>query len=146
MAKLLDPESSLRVVFGRRSAGAAPMPAPPLLGDRSDYDSCAYHKEGHVRETTRQGHELDLVVFESTAFGVNRITAIGEAKGTAKPMDLPHLERLEHLRGLLPSARVGALPKLLLFARSGFSGVLRNTAKKRGDVELIDLGRLYRGD
>ena len=94
----------------------------------------------------RQGHELGLVVFESTAFGMNRIAAIGEAKGTAKPMDLPQLERLEHLRGLLPSARVGALPELMLFARSGFTDLLRDAASKRGDVELIDLERLYRGE
>ncbi|MFF3333622.1 hypothetical protein ACFYWX_29415 [Streptomyces sp. NPDC002888] len=55
----------------------------------------------------RRGHELDLVVAESPAFGAERITAIGEAKGTLTPVGLPQLERLEHLRGLLPSARVG---------------------------------------
>ncbi|MBL3669287.1 hypothetical protein JL475_25525 [Streptomyces sp. M2CJ-2] len=56
----------------------------------------------------RRGHELDLVVAESPAFGAERITAIGEAKGTLTPVGLPQLERLEHLRGLLPSARVGS--------------------------------------
>lgn len=51
---------------------------------------------------------------ESPAFGTERITAIGEPKGTRKPVGLPQLEQLEqleHLRGLLPSATVGALPK-----------------------------------
>ncbi|MEU6534326.1 ATP-binding protein [Streptomyces sp. NPDC047000] len=94
----------------------------------------------------RRGHELDLVVAESPAFGADRITAIGEAKGTLAPVGLPQLERLEHLRGLLPAVRVGALPRLLLFARSGFSGDLRREAGRRGDVELIDLQRLYQGD
>ncbi|MEU2597830.1 ATP-binding protein [Streptomyces hirsutus] len=94
----------------------------------------------------RRGHELDVVVGESPAFGTDRITAIGEAKGTLTPVGLPHLERLEHLRGLLPSARVGALPKLLLFARSGFTGDLRREADRRSDVELVDLHRMYRGE
>ena len=93
----------------------------------------------------KQSHELDVVVAESTPYEPGRITAIGEAKGTLTPMDLPHLERLEHLRGLLPSDRVGALPKLLLFARTGFTGRLAELAETRGDVELVDLARLYRG-
>ncbi|MET8113066.1 hypothetical protein [Streptomyces prasinus] len=73
-------------------------------------------------------------------------TAIGEAKGTLTPVGLPHLERLEHLRGLLPGARVGALPGLPLFARSGFTGDLRREADRRGDVEPVDPHRMYRGE
>ena len=80
-------------------------------------------------------------------------TAIGEAKGTLAPVGLPHLEcleclehleRLERLRGLLSGARVGALPGLPLFARSGFTGDLRREADRRGDVEPVDLYRMYR--
>jgi AAA+ ATPase superfamily predicted ATPase len=94
----------------------------------------------------RRGHELDVVVAESTAHGADRITAIGEAKGTLTPVGVPQLERLEHLRGLLPSARVGPLPRLLLFARSGFTDALRREDDKRGDIELIDLRRVYQGE
>jgi AAA+ ATPase superfamily predicted ATPase len=94
----------------------------------------------------RRGHELDLVVTESTAFDADRITAIGEAKGTLTPVGVPQLERLEHLRGLLPSTRVGPLPRLLLFARSGFTDALRREADRRGDVGLIDLRRVYAGE
>ncbi|MGW3679861.1 hypothetical protein [Streptomyces prasinus] len=72
-------------------------------------------------------------------------TAIGEAEGTLTPVGLPHLERPEHLRGLPPGARVGALPGLLLLARSGFTGDLRREADRRGDVEPVDLHRMYRG-
>ncbi|WP_175609295.1 hypothetical protein [Streptacidiphilus griseoplanus] len=93
----------------------------------------------------RRGHELDLVVGESPAFCSERITAIGEAKGTVKPVDVAELERLEHLRGLLPGHRVGTSPKLLLFARSGFTVELGRVASGRGDVELVDLERLYQG-
>ena len=60
-------------------------------------------------------------------------------------MGVRELRRLEHLRGLLPAARVGSPPKLLLFGRSGFSAELAAEAAGRPDVELIDLERLYRG-
>jgi uncharacterized protein len=93
----------------------------------------------------RQGHKLDIVVTETTSFAADRIIAIGEAKGTTTPMTVSQLQRLEHLRGLLPSAKVGELPKLLLFARSGFTSDLVHTAARRTDVELVDLGRLYGG-
>ena len=94
----------------------------------------------------RQGHELDVVATENTSHHPARITAIGEAKGTLTPLDLPHLERLEHLRGLLPADRVGPLPKILLFARTGFTTRLNEEAGRRPDVELIDLDRLYHGE
>jgi hypothetical protein len=38
----------------------------------------------------RHGHELDVVVSESTAHGADRITAIGEAKGRSRPWAFPH--------------------------------------------------------
>jgi hypothetical protein len=106
----------------------------------------------HVRPTEiacrehKQGHELDVVVTESNSYAADRITAIGEAKATNSPMDLPHLERLEHLRSLLPSAKINGLPKLLLFARSGFTPTLADLAAGRSDIELIDLHRLYHGE
>jgi hypothetical protein len=91
------------------------------------------------------GHELDIVVVEDLPSAPGRITAIGEAKATSAPADTRQLRRLEHLRGMLPSARVEQPPKLLLFSRSGFAPDLATTAAARPDVELIDLDRLYRG-
>lgn len=116
--------------------------APESLGGRPSW---VRPTELACREH-RRGHELDLVVAEASAFEADRITAIGEAKGTLTPVGLPQLERLEHLRGLLPGARVSALPKLLLFARSGFTGELRREADRRADVELVDLHRMYHGE
>jgi AAA+ ATPase superfamily predicted ATPase len=116
--------------------------APESLGGRASW---VRPTEIPCREH-RHGHELDLVVAESPAFGAERITAVGEAKGTRTPIGVAQLERLEHLRGLLPSARVGALPKLLLFARSGFTDDLKRVADGRSDVELVDLHRMYRGE
>ncbi len=94
----------------------------------------------------RQGHEIDVVVTETTSFAADRITAIGEAKGTLAPVGVPQLQRLEHLRALLPEARVDKQSKLLLFARSGFTEGLAGVARSRADVELVDLSRLYSGD
>ncbi|MEV0622804.1 ATP-binding protein [Nonomuraea sp. NPDC050404] len=94
----------------------------------------------------RQGHELDIVVTETNPSAPDRITAIGEAKGTLTPMDVPQLQRLEHLRALLPDAQIDSPPKLLLFARAGFTETLAGVARGRADVELIDLRRLYSGD
>jgi AAA+ ATPase superfamily predicted ATPase len=91
----------------------------------------------------RDRHELDIVVAEDPAAG--RVIAIGEAKASGAQVQARELRRLEHLRGLLPSARVGQPPKLLLFARSGFSAELTAEAAARPDVELIDMDRLYHG-
>lgn len=91
------------------------------------------------------GHELDVVVTETVPFGTDRVTAIGEAKCTADPIGLPQVERLEHIRGLLPPTKVTSLPKLLLFGSSGFTGDVRAAARRRADVELVDLTRLYAG-
>ncbi|MFB9471230.1 hypothetical protein ACFFR3_17035 [Nonomuraea salmonea] len=93
------------------------------------------------------GSSPDGVVVTGTASSQrDRITAIGEAKGTLAPMDVPQLQRLEHLRALLPDDRVDGPPKLLLFARAGFTGELVEAARGRRDVELVDLHRLYAGE
>lgn len=90
------------------------------------------------------GHELDLVVAEAPS-DKSRILAIGEAKETNAAVGQARLRRLEHLRGLLPSARVDLPPKLLLFSRSGFTPGLIEEADARPDVELVTLKRVYRG-
>ncbi|MFI9845636.1 ATP-binding protein [Nonomuraea sp. NPDC051941] len=93
-----------------------------------------------------KGHELDIVVTETNSFATDRIIAIGEAKATLMPMDVSQLQRLDHLRALLPDARIGTQPKLLLLARSGFTDDLVEAARGRADVELVDLNRMYSGD
>jgi len=90
------------------------------------------------------GHQLDIVVTDDPS-PIGRISAIGEAKATAAPVGVDQLRRLEHLRGLLPSHRVGQPPKLLLFSRTGFTESLTDEAGVRPDVELVGLDRLYNG-
>jgi hypothetical protein len=93
----------------------------------------------------RGGHELDIVVLEGLGGAASRVTAIGEVKATNAEVNMRQLRRLEHLRGLLPSARVEQQPKLLLFSRSGFTTDLTEESAARPDIELISLQRIYRG-
>lgn len=91
----------------------------------------------------RGGHELDVVVTEDPG-PASRITAIGEAKATSAALGVRELRRLEHVRGLLPAARVAQPPRLLLFSRSGFTSDLAAQARARPDMELVSLERIYR--
>lgn len=93
----------------------------------------------------RQGHELDVVVWQVRSGEPDRIVAIGEAKATAGRVDTGEVTRLEHLRELLPADAVGQPPRLLLFSRSGFTADVTRAAGARSDLELVDLARLYQG-
>jgi uncharacterized protein len=86
----------------------------------------------------RSGHEVDVVA--TTAAG--SIAAIGEAKHTSSARGTPDLDRLEHIRSLLPTPQDRTC-RLLLFSAAGFDRNLTNAAAVRNDVELIDLARMY---
>ena len=90
----------------------------------------------------RGNHEIDVVVTEVLAQSADRVTALGEAKWRSDAVGLDQLTRLEHLRALM---RLPADVKLLLFSRAGFVEALHTEAARRGDVELVDLTRLYAG-
>lgn len=112
------------------------------LGDsvsvvRSSVLACRQHRERH---------ELDVVAIKKSPFDKDVVLAIGEAKSTARPVGDGDLARLEHLRDLVPKDRYEEVPKVLLFSRFGFTDELRATARRRDDVELIDLERLYYGE
>ncbi|MGQ0779349.1 MAG: ATP-binding protein [Pseudonocardiales bacterium] len=89
----------------------------------------------------RQQHEIDVVVHAD-----GRVSAIGEAKWRQQPIGIDQLDRLRHIRTILPPAQAPEPPRLLLFSRNGFEPELRQEARAAQDVELIDLSRLYRGD
>jgi len=114
----------------RTLGGSASLVRPTQLG-------CPEH---------RRGHELDVVVTKTVSFGMDRVIAIGEAKSTRDLVGTTQLERLEHARALIPSARTDGPPKLIIFSRSGFTGDLARAADQREDVELVDLHRLYHGE
>lgn len=91
--------------------------------------------------THRQQHEIDVVVRADS-----RVTAIGEAKWRQRPIGVDQLDRLRHLRAILPPTQAPEPPRLLLFSRHGFEPALIQEAHTTKDIELIDLHRLYHGD
>ena len=99
----------------------------------------------------RQSFELDVAsvsAADATA-GSHHTTVqvLGEAK--AKRLgseDLTRLDRIAELLDARPTVSVSSVARRLLFSIRGFSADLQSAAKHRGDVELIDLDRLYGGD
>lgn len=98
----------------------------------------------------RKSQEIDVVALaagERRQSKTSRIRCIGEAKSSdveRTPRDLARLDRLRAL--LLADGADCADARLLLFGRSGFSPELRRAAAARGDVELVDLERIYTGE
>lgn len=84
--------------------------------------------------------ELEIDLAATTG---DRILALGEAKWSQK-VGRDVLTELEHKRSLLGDR--GKHAKLLVFGGGTFEKPLRDAARARDDVELIDLERLYRGD
>lgn len=116
--------------------------APETLGGVASYVSkselgCAQH---HCQ------HEVDVVAVERTAGEGQRALALGEAKWHSTPVGMDVLERLRHLRTLLPSRLEGAAAKLLVFSGAGFTADVASEASRSRDIELVDLRRLYTGD
>src|ERR1041385_1414589 len=90
----------------------------------------------------RRPHELDVVAIERSPNSRERVLAIGEAKWRSEPVGIGELERLRHIRSVMsqPPAR------LLLFSRAVFDREVVTEAQRAGDVELVDMDRLYSGE
>jgi hypothetical protein len=97
----------------------------------------------------RSTHELDVIALadgEQLHSRQAAIRAIGEAKATNRPRSVGDLQRLERIRVLLVQRGHDATQaRLLLFSRTGFTAGLLDAARTRGDVELVNLARLYAG-
>jgi AAA+ ATPase superfamily predicted ATPase len=99
----------------------------------------------------RAALEIDVVALAS---GQRRqqagaeVRLVGEAKASERARTRADLARLERARAAMgASGRADVTrAKLALFARGGFDADLVREAKKRDDVELVDLERLYEGD
>ncbi len=89
--------------------------------------------------------QLDLVVTEPSPKDADRVCAIGEVKADNAPMGVAQLARLDDAVEAL-RARKAPVVRRLLVARRGFTAELRRVARRRSDVELIDMARLYDGD
>jgi uncharacterized protein len=86
----------------------------------------------------RTGHEVDVIATTSSG----AVVAIGESKHTAAARGTADLDRLDHIRSLLPTPE-GRACRLLLFSATGFERNLMKSVAARSDVELIDLARIY---
>jgi uncharacterized protein len=93
--------------------------------------------------------ELDVVAL---ADGQRRqprrpdIAVIGEAKHCRSPRTPADVERLDHARGLLEARGARTTDaRLAIFGASGFDDNLVALARRRSDVVLVDLERLYHG-
>jgi len=97
--------------------------------------------------TRRERYEIDAVaVAPGRRGGKPVLLAIGEAKGGAGRRGASDLARLEHLREILAARAATDTTRLLLFSRGGFTREVEAAAKRRADLELVDLDRLYTGD
>lgn len=95
----------------------------------------------------KQAFEIDVVAEgEARVGGKPIILAVGEAKGGDAVRTMSDLARLERTRSLLAGRADVSQTRLLLFGRSGFDLEVIQTVRRRRDVELVDLERLYEGD
>lgn len=89
--------------------------------------------------------QVDVVAQQPDRNDLPLITAIGEVKAEREPVGQAQLARLDEIAAALGKRAVPTVRRLLV-ARSGFTAELRRTVRQRGDVELIDLDRLYGGE
>lgn len=95
----------------------------------------------------RTSHEVDVAAFGYDESGRDFLLAIGEAKWN-ETMGLGHLRRLDQIRDLLraqDSTSAGDT-RLLCFSGAGFTAELRDAATRDHTIQLVDLGRIYRGE
>lgn len=100
-----------------------------------------------VQDRTRQREwEVDVVATGRSSES-SRIRAVGEAKWQTTPLDESELDRLTRIRSLLVEQGLASEKKtrLLLFCPGGFTWGLQQRGRG-GEVELVDLQRLYSGD
>jgi hypothetical protein len=93
--------------------------------------------------------EVDVVAVAADARAQRpRLRLIGEAKASVRPRTVADLGRLERAAELLAATDRAEVTgaRLALFGRGGFDRELVALARRRGDVVLVDLERLYGGD
>jgi uncharacterized protein len=98
---------------------------------------------GVLRPRTRDW-QIDLVALAPDRNDVDRVAAIGEVKATREPVGAAQLDRLDQIGAALGD-RAAPLVKRVLVGRAGFTAELSRLARRRHDVELVDLDRLYTG-
>jgi uncharacterized protein len=99
-----------------------------------------------VGTTVIDRHQVDVAVTVKASKGRSVLAAIGEVKATVEPVGVDQIDRLDAVVTTLADRVVtNGSVRRLLFSQAGFTADLVRAAAKRGDVELIDLHRLYSG-
>ena len=112
------------------------------LGGRPSH--VGFTQVNDVEERSRV--ELDVVAVSGNVNADRpHVLAVGEAKGGSAALALVDLRKLERGRTLLAARADTADARLLLFSRSGFDPDVVDAARRRPDIELVDLDRLYGG-
>jgi AAA+ ATPase superfamily predicted ATPase len=91
--------------------------------------------------------ELDVVAIDRAAPGADgpRVLLIGEAKASTSARGIGDLRRLERARDLLRGRADVAGTRLAIVGLGGFDRELRAEERRRDDVVLVDIDRLYQG-
>ena len=96
-------------------------------------------------QAERTAHEIDVVVRGAVGQDNGVLLSLGEAKWD-QVMGTGHLERLRHAAALLAARGVDtSAVRPACYSGAGFTDELR-AAGDRGEVVLVDLERLYRGE
>ncbi|WP_203989661.1 hypothetical protein [Sphaerisporangium rufum] len=91
-------------------------------------------------------HEIDVVALDRQA-GRARIGMLGEAKATLTRRGPADLDRLLHVKELLGArGHDVTATRLAVFSMEGFHPDLVSSARRRGDVLLVDLPVLFGAD
>jgi uncharacterized protein len=93
----------------------------------------------------KSAHQIDIVTTAPDRNNRPCIHAIGEVKADGRPMDIDQLHRLDLITARL-GERAAVDLRLVLVGRRGFTAELTREARKRGEVHLIDLDRIYSTD
>ncbi len=98
---------------------------------------------GVLRPRTR-AWQVDVVALAPDRNDVDRVTAVGEVKATRDSVGVAEVHRLDEIVVAL-GERAAPTVKRVLVARAGFTAELTRAARRRADIELVDLDRLYTG-
>jgi hypothetical protein len=95
---------------------------------------------------SKKTRQVDVAALGVDDGGRESILAIGEAKWH-EIMNIDHLDRLRHIRGLLTAqGRHGAATaRLLCFSGAGFTAELRDEAGRSGEARLLTPADLCTG-
>ncbi|MGH3872208.1 MAG: ATP-binding protein [Pseudonocardiaceae bacterium] len=101
---------------------------------------------GHARHDLRRSNLRSTEEIDIVGVARNRVTLVGEAKWTSKPLDEPILHDLAEYQ--LPALQQSGFtlaprPRTVLYSRSGYTDRLRRRAAEDPDLDLVDVDSAF---